>query len=57
MKKTKKLTPPQRGKAVSRTTLRMWVRLKVNPQIQRLRVKVEKLEAEVKKLKRIKSAA
>lgn len=55
--KKKKLTPPQRSKVVSRTTLRMWVRLKVNPQIQRLRVKVEKLEAEVKKLKRIKSGA
>ncbi|MGH9643442.1 MAG: hypothetical protein ACRD3Q_13585 [Terriglobales bacterium] len=44
--------PPQRGKFPSRTTLRMWIRQRTNPQIRALRKDVKKLAKEIADLKK-----
>jgi hypothetical protein len=44
--------PPQRGAYPSRTTLRRWIREKVNSRIDKLRDRIKDLEGEVKQLKK-----
>jgi len=46
MKRTR--NPPQSGNVISRTTLRMWIRQKVNPHIKALRKRVQQLERQAK---------